>query len=284
MLVLCANRVDAQVWKDDSGKYEIEAEFVDFRDGNVRLRKSDVRVISVPIKRLSAADEKFVQQLVRAAKPKPTPAKTPDELVAMYEAARGADVQDAKYALIVEPYVQLCRRFDQVRLAEAAVSEKLAELVRTRFGKQLDERDFDFATKKTIHGERYKSVEVVDISPPDEETGYVELRVEVVPRPGLKISFFRTAVETKSGWKLVPDAARRMGADRFKAHVEARSNNLKDYQALPSRIREGDIRTMDDLNSVLLEFRKRIDDETTRTVEQRATKELEDETSCFESQ
>ena len=49
-----------RTWTDSSGKYTAEAEFVDFEDGQVRLRKRDGKVISIAVKRLSVADRKHL--------------------------------------------------------------------------------------------------------------------------------------------------------------------------------------------------------------------------------
>lgn len=57
-------------WTDSSGKYTVEAEFVEFKDGKVRLRKPDAKVVAVPIEKLSQADQAFVE--ARAGETKET--------------------------------------------------------------------------------------------------------------------------------------------------------------------------------------------------------------------
>ena len=54
-----------RVWKDNTGKHEIEAEFVSYQDGAVVLKKSDGSEISVPMRRLSSADQRFVREEIR---------------------------------------------------------------------------------------------------------------------------------------------------------------------------------------------------------------------------
>jgi hypothetical protein len=49
-------------WSDRSGKFNIDAELVEVKDNAVLLRKSDGKTISVPIDRLSKADQEFVQE------------------------------------------------------------------------------------------------------------------------------------------------------------------------------------------------------------------------------
>ena len=52
---------DFRTWTDSTGKYTVEAEFVDFQDGKVRLRKGNGSIVALPIERLSAADQQFVK-------------------------------------------------------------------------------------------------------------------------------------------------------------------------------------------------------------------------------
>ena len=50
----------ARKWTDSSGKHTIEAELVDVVDGTVRLKRADGKVISLPLEKLSAADQQFL--------------------------------------------------------------------------------------------------------------------------------------------------------------------------------------------------------------------------------
>ena len=56
-----AGDAEARTWTDTSGSHAIEAELVDYNGGIVRLKKSDGRMISVPISRLSTTDRDFVR-------------------------------------------------------------------------------------------------------------------------------------------------------------------------------------------------------------------------------
>jgi len=51
-----------RTWTDITGQHKTEAEFVDFKDEKVRLRKRNGRVVTVPIEKLSRADREFVKQ------------------------------------------------------------------------------------------------------------------------------------------------------------------------------------------------------------------------------
>lgn len=57
-------------WADASGQFTVEAELVDVRDGNVQLRRQDGSVISLPLRRLSETDRRFLasRQATPAAK------------------------------------------------------------------------------------------------------------------------------------------------------------------------------------------------------------------------
>ena len=46
----------ARKWTDSSGKFSIEAELVEVKDGDVRLKRTDGKVISIAVSKLSKAD------------------------------------------------------------------------------------------------------------------------------------------------------------------------------------------------------------------------------------
>ena len=60
----------AREWSDASGQNKVEAEFVGVKDGNVVLRKPDGKLAQVPLNKLSAADQTFVQSQPSFAAPK----------------------------------------------------------------------------------------------------------------------------------------------------------------------------------------------------------------------
>ncbi|MBC7856263.1 MAG: hypothetical protein IAF94_22765 [Pirellulaceae bacterium] len=49
-----------RTWSDASGKFRIEAELVSLEDGSVNLKKKSGEVVSVPLAKLSKADQEFV--------------------------------------------------------------------------------------------------------------------------------------------------------------------------------------------------------------------------------
>ncbi|MGA2256982.1 MAG: SHD1 domain-containing protein, partial [Thermoguttaceae bacterium] len=68
-----------RTWTDSTGKYTIQAEFVEFKDGKVRLRKENGKEVRIPIEKLSDADRELVQQQSQG---KPAPENAPRELAA----------------------------------------------------------------------------------------------------------------------------------------------------------------------------------------------------------
>lgn len=66
VLPLCVPVALARTWTDSSGKYTVEAEFVEFKDGTVRLQRADGKFIRIAIEKLSEADREFVRRQLNA--------------------------------------------------------------------------------------------------------------------------------------------------------------------------------------------------------------------------
>ena len=66
-LVCIASDIVAQtksrMWTDATDRFEIEAELLKHDKNSVTLRKTDKRVITIPLAKLSEADRKFIQDL-----------------------------------------------------------------------------------------------------------------------------------------------------------------------------------------------------------------------------
>jgi hypothetical protein len=58
--VLAPENACAREWTDSTGAFRVEAELVDHKDGVVRLRKTDGSIISVPLAKLSKADQNYL--------------------------------------------------------------------------------------------------------------------------------------------------------------------------------------------------------------------------------
>ncbi|MBM4091983.1 MAG: hypothetical protein FJ276_21510 [Planctomycetes bacterium] len=59
--LLCDPSPLPRKWTDSTGKYSVEADFVDCEDRKVRLKKPDGSVINVPMVKLSAVDQRYVK-------------------------------------------------------------------------------------------------------------------------------------------------------------------------------------------------------------------------------
>lgn len=63
-----------RTWTDATGRFKIDAEFVEITEGKVRLRKATGATVAVPLDKLCDADRAFVQGVSSgASKPSPTP-------------------------------------------------------------------------------------------------------------------------------------------------------------------------------------------------------------------
>lgn len=71
ILVGCQVPAVAREWSDSTGAFKVQAELVAFRNGKVFLEKTDGTVISLPVEKLSAADQAFLKTLDA---PRPAPA------------------------------------------------------------------------------------------------------------------------------------------------------------------------------------------------------------------
>jgi hypothetical protein len=50
-------------WTDRSGKFSIDAELLDFKDGTVRLKKEDGHILVLPVEKLSEPDQEYLRGL-----------------------------------------------------------------------------------------------------------------------------------------------------------------------------------------------------------------------------
>lgn len=62
VLAVFTSEAAARKWTDSTGKYSIEAEFLNFQDGKVWLKKENGKAVSVPIDKLSKRDGEWVRR------------------------------------------------------------------------------------------------------------------------------------------------------------------------------------------------------------------------------
>ena len=53
---------DVRTWTDSTGAYTVQAELVGETAGTVQLRRTDGRIVSLPLERLSAADQAYMRK------------------------------------------------------------------------------------------------------------------------------------------------------------------------------------------------------------------------------
>jgi WD40 repeat protein len=67
LCLAAATHAEERSWTDSTGKYKIEAEFVEVADGKVRLRRADGKTLALPLEKLSPADRAYVEGRQAAA-------------------------------------------------------------------------------------------------------------------------------------------------------------------------------------------------------------------------
>lgn len=60
--IMLTSDASARKWTDSTGDRTVEAEFLDFRDGKVHLKREDGKVFASPIERFSEADQRWVKE------------------------------------------------------------------------------------------------------------------------------------------------------------------------------------------------------------------------------
>ena len=142
-------------WVDHTGQHKVEAQFVEVQQGKVVLRKADGRQVSLPLSKLSAADQDFVATLdVRFVDFTPPPEMNPistsvslNETSAVLAYGRGHHPPIAHFVILDLRSRNVFRRVEVPRLAEGiclATSDDGKKVV-THHQKTLD---FDPETKK----------------------------------------------------------------------------------------------------------------------------------------
>jgi hypothetical protein len=75
LLLVVNAAAEARTWTSSDGHFTLDAEMVEFVDGQVTLKKADGTTITVPISRLSAADRRYAVAERKKPKPPPKPAE-----------------------------------------------------------------------------------------------------------------------------------------------------------------------------------------------------------------
>lgn len=97
-------------WTDSTGKYKVDAELINVLDGQIRLKTRNGRIITVPIRRLSGADQSVVAEYVAAHSAKPTADSSNSEFnifMGLLEVPESTRLDDFKFSLENGPVLPL---------------------------------------------------------------------------------------------------------------------------------------------------------------------------------
>lgn len=64
---LPAEAAKPRTWTDSTGKFSVEATLADIKDGQATLKRTDGRTVTLPVERLSQADQDYLKELQKAA-------------------------------------------------------------------------------------------------------------------------------------------------------------------------------------------------------------------------
>lgn len=106
----------AREWSDSTGKFKIEAEFVELKDGKVSLKKADGTLLSIPLDKLSKADRDFVNTQSRK------PAASPFEVTSAPGSPAAAQMATIKVAPNKEGQPGEVRRFPKISWGIASLA------------------------------------------------------------------------------------------------------------------------------------------------------------------
>lgn len=120
---------EKRIWRDASGRHEIEAELLELKGGEVRLQTSQGKRLSVPLEKLSREDQQYVRDHVAdRAEPDektavtPKAASTEDELAASREFEQAMDLIGVDFAAAKRRLQQLVDEHPETKAAQRARS------------------------------------------------------------------------------------------------------------------------------------------------------------------
>ena len=135
----------ARTWTDSTGIYSVEADYLDCKDGTVRLKKTDTqRIVRVALERLGRGDQQWIRNLQRLALPAPpaplaakpaAPAPVAVKVAHVTEANFEQEVLKAQGPVPVDfyaPWCGPCRSLGPL-LEELAAEASHAKIVKVDF-------------------------------------------------------------------------------------------------------------------------------------------------------
>jgi tetratricopeptide (TPR) repeat protein len=146
-LLLFIAVANAREWTDSTAKFTYEADFIDLKDGNVKLRLNNGTIKSLPLEKLSQEDQKFARQT--AAVPKKTTARPSEEMKV------GATSQPTKALPTNDALVKDIERAVVALGYSEDTADDLARLARewkcARWKQTLRKARGDFSAEKTVY-------------------------------------------------------------------------------------------------------------------------------------
>ena len=100
LLLTAAAPASARKWTSDTGEFSVEAELVEAKGGNVRLKRQDGKIITVPLTKLSKADRDFLASIDKAKKKNDATKATPEEVIAAIKKLGGQVKVDNNKAVV----------------------------------------------------------------------------------------------------------------------------------------------------------------------------------------
>jgi hypothetical protein len=67
LMYVAAATAQQRTWTDSTGKFSVEAELVEVKDGKAVLKKTSGKLTTVPVARLSETDQRYLQSLDQPA-------------------------------------------------------------------------------------------------------------------------------------------------------------------------------------------------------------------------
>ncbi len=106
-----AAKPELRTWTDATGKFSIDANFVEQKDGDVVLRTADGKTLTVPLDKLSETDQEFLEVWSKTASATPSPDPTYEvgqkvevDYRGKWYAATIKEARDGKYFIGYEGY------------------------------------------------------------------------------------------------------------------------------------------------------------------------------------
>ncbi|MCH8046320.1 MAG: hypothetical protein IID44_21640 [Planctomycetes bacterium] len=142
LLLMVGSPATAREWTSRTGKFSVEADLVDVKDGKVRLEQKGGKIITVPVSELSKADRKYLASIAKIKKNREKTKKNSEEAKAI------SDVLDASVGKLVNVELTIDRYYRDVKLLEVVRNKKTGEWKAMKL--EIGPSPFDMLAKKKV--------------------------------------------------------------------------------------------------------------------------------------